>query len=157
MTPIFMINILTLIIRIDSIPLMSIMQLMMTGFDAVITSSTDGYSGWHAFLQKEKKILLWNVSDDVWKQSKQMLLLTVHQCCRLFQRKSWRWSAACCLLDNIETSAAGGPPRPRSCHSRKPLWSSVDSIPRLWPAWDPSTWYTPLRASPHCQLQFNWI
>lgn len=58
MTPIVKINILTLIIRIDSIPLMSIKQLIMTGSDAVITSSTDGYSGWYAFLQKDKKMLL---------------------------------------------------------------------------------------------------
>lgn len=38
-------DILTLIIRIDSIPLISIRQLMMTGLDAVIMSSTVGYSG----------------------------------------------------------------------------------------------------------------
>lgn len=42
-------------IRIDSMPLMSIRQLMMTGFAAVIMSSTDGYSGWYAFLQERKK------------------------------------------------------------------------------------------------------
>lgn len=156
MTPIVKINILTLIIRIDSIPLISIKQLIMTGSDAVITSSTDGYSGWYAFLQKDKKMLLWNVSGNVCKQSKQMLLRTVHQCCRVCQRRGWRWSAVCCLLDNNETSAAGGPPHPRSYHSRKPLWSSVYSTPQLQPPWDPSARYTPLRASTHC-LQFNWI
>lgn len=42
-------------IRIDSMPLMSIRQLMMTGFAAAIMSSTDGYSGWYAFLQERKK------------------------------------------------------------------------------------------------------
>lgn len=137
---------------------MSIRQLMMTGFDSVIMSSTEGYSGWYAFLLKEKKILLWNVSTN----AKMLLLLlrTVHQCRRLYQRKGWRWSAACCLLDNSETSAPEGPSRPGGCHSRKPSWSSSDSTPRLQPTWDPSNWCTPLRASTDCQLQyvqFNWI
>ncbi len=86
--------------------------------------------------------------------------LTVHECCKVFQRKGWRWSAACCPLDNSETSAPGGPPRPCSCHSRKPSWSYADSTPRLQLTWDPSNWCTPLRANADCQLQhaqLNWI
>lgn len=49
---------------------MSIRQLMMTGFDSVIMSSTEGYSGWYAFLLKEKKILLWNVSENASQQTR---------------------------------------------------------------------------------------
>lgn len=48
-------DILTFMISIDSIPLISIRQLMMTGLDAVIMSNTDGYSGWYAFLQKQQR------------------------------------------------------------------------------------------------------
>lgn len=63
-------DILTLIIRIDSIPLISIRQLMMTGLDAVIMSSTVGYSGWLAFLQnsREARCSFKMCQNNAWKE-----------------------------------------------------------------------------------------
>lgn len=161
-------EILTLMIRMDSIPLISMRQLMMTGLLAVIMSSRAGYSGWYAFLQTPKqknenaasKFVKNVAKKEKLNKSQKLQLLTFHECCRLFQRKDWRWSVACCLSDNSVTWAPEGPPRPCSCHSRKPSWSSADNTPQLQLMRDPSKWCTRLRANTDHQLKylhFKWI